>query len=130
MDSLEKQFQTILTSVAEQISGTIGISIIELESGMSLSTLSVAKGLDLEVAAAYNAEVVKQKLKAIKALALVDQEINDFTISLTSQVHIIRFIDARFIMYFAVNGTAVNLAMTKIILNGAANKLKDLVANI
>lgn len=127
MDSIEKQFQDILQDISKQISGTIGISIVELESGMALSTLSNQPEFNLEIAAAYNAEVVKQKMKAMAALNLKNQEINEFIISLTSQIHIIRFINAKYILYFAVDSTTSNLALTKVVLNSCSSRLKNII---
>ncbi len=127
MDSIEKQFQDILQDISKQISGTIGISIVELESGMALSTLSNQPEFNLEIAAAYNAEVVKQKMKAMAALNLKNQEINEFIISLTSQIHIIRFINAKYILYFAVDSTTSNLALIKVVLNSCSSRLKNII---
>lgn len=130
MESLEKQLQNSLENLANQINGTIGVSVIELESGMALQAVSRAKGFDLDVAAAYNAEVVKQKVKAMEALNLKDQSIVDFIISLTSQIHIIRFINESYIMYFAADSKASNLAMIKVALNKTSEEVKSLIAGI
>lgn len=130
MDSIEKQFNTVLEDIAKQVSGTIGISVVELESGMALATLSNQAGFDLEIAAAYNAEVVKQKMKAMAALNLKGQEITDFIITLTSQIHIIRFINSKYILYFAVDSTTSNLAMTKVVLNSCSARIKSLIEGL
>lgn len=130
MDSLEKQLQNSLENLAKQISGTIGISVIELESGMALQAISKVKDFDLDVAAAYNAEVVKQKMKAMEALNLKGQSISDFIITLTSQIHIIRFVNEQYIIYFAVDSSASNLAMIKVALSKTSEEIKGLIAGI
>ena len=130
MDSLEQNLQNVLENISKQIAGTIGLSIVELDSGFALASLSNQKGFDLDIAAAYNAEVVKQKFKAMEALSLENQDISDMTITLTSQVHIIKIINSKYMMYFAVDSTSSNLAMTKIILNNSIGKIKELIETI
>ena len=56
-----------------------------------------------------------------------NQEINEFIISLTSQIHIIRFINAKYILYFAVDSTTSNLALIKVVLNSCSSRLKNII---
>ena len=56
--------------------GFIAVSIAEIQSGISYYSLSVVPDFDPELASAYNLEVVKAKLNAIKALGL-DQKIEN-----------------------------------------------------
>jgi hypothetical protein len=97
---------------------------------MALAALSNQAGFDLEIAAAYNAEVVKQKMKAMAALNLKGQEITDFIITLTSQIHSIRSINSKYILYCAVDSTSSNLAMTKVVLNNSSSKIKSLIEGL
>ena len=127
MDSIEKQINTILGSIASQISGTIGLSVVELTTGLPLAVYSTQKDFDLDVAAAYNAEVVKQKMKAMEALSLKDQAITEMVIYLTTQTHFIRFINQDYILYFAVDTTLSNVAMIKIVLNKEMPKINGLI---
>lgn len=121
--SIEEKLNEHLSSVSNQIAGTIGLSIVELESGLALATLSNKKDFNLEVAAAYNAEVVKQKLKAMTALNLKGESIIEMQVYLTTQTHTIRFINPKYILYFAVDGTTSNVAMIKMVLNSVVPEI-------
>ncbi|MDI9308725.1 MAG: hypothetical protein QM535_00815 [Limnohabitans sp.] len=128
MESIEKQLHDVLEQITKEISGSAGISVVDVQSGMALSSVSLQKGFDLDVAAAYNAEVVKQKQKAMDALNLKNQTLVDFVITLTTQIHLIDFITPNFILYFAVDGTTSNLAMIKMVIKKAMPRLKEIVA--
>lgn len=82
MSNLKDCLDQIMT-----IDGALTAALVDSNSGMSLG--HVGTGLDIEVATAGNTEVVRAKLKTIKALKL-DDEIEDILISLGRQYHIIR----------------------------------------
>lgn len=81
--------QNIVNELMESIPNCIAVCIAEIDSGMALASGSKDKALEPELAAAYNAEVVKQKMKAKKALGLESQNIEDILITLTSQYHVL-----------------------------------------
>lgn len=99
------------------VSGFIAVSVTEVKTGISYYSLSVNSSFDPELASAYNLEVVKAKLNAIKALGL-NQKIENIMINLSSQIHIIDISDAGdYFIYLAVDANKVNLGMTKALLN-------------
>ena len=69
------------------IDGAMCCALVDANSGMSLGTAGT--GLDLELAAAGNTEVVRAKMKTMASLNLKDA-IEDILITLGSQYHIIR----------------------------------------
>ncbi|MDN3675150.1 hypothetical protein QWY99_19120 [Flavobacterium branchiarum] len=108
--------QNFQNDLKENISGFIAVSVTEVETGMSYSSLTVDPNFDPELASAYNLEVVKAKMKAIKALGL-DQKINDILITLTNQLHIIDVSDdEKYFIYLAVDSSKANLGMTRAVL--------------
>ncbi len=127
MENKESQLNAILQGIAKEISGTIGISVVELASGMALSAYSTRPDFDLNVAAAYNAEVVKQKLKAMAALNLKGETIADMIITLTTQIHFIKFVNPKYIIYFAGDSASSNMAMMKVVLGNATPKLQEVI---
>ena len=70
---------------AMEITGAVGVCLVDYDSGMTLGALGGTDvGLDLEVAAAGNTEVVRAKQNTMKALGLTEK-IEDILITLNSQ---------------------------------------------
>ncbi|MBC8043822.1 MAG: hypothetical protein IAF08_10310 [Rhizobacter sp.] len=108
--------QTIEKIIAE-IPGLIAVSIIDINSGMSLASHTNNPAYDPEIASAYNAEVVKQKIKAISALRLTGETIDDIMITLTNQIHLLKVLpNANYFIYVAANSREVNLAIARSVL--------------
>lgn len=107
-----------------QIDGFVGAALVDSESGMLLGQEG-GGGLNLEVAAAGNTEVVKAKKKTMANLGLRGEGIEDILISLTKQYHLIRPLRSRptLFFYLALDRSRANLAMARIAL---ADVEKDL----
>ncbi|MBB4801148.1 hypothetical protein HNP37_001187 [Flavobacterium nitrogenifigens] len=105
--------QNFQNDLKDNVNGFIAVSVTEVETGMSYCSLTVKPDFDPELASAYNLEVVKAKLNAIRALGL-NQNINDILITLTDQIHIIDLSeDGRYFIYLAVDSTKANLGLTR-----------------
>jgi predicted regulator of Ras-like GTPase activity (Roadblock/LC7/MglB family) len=94
------------------VDGAISAGIVDSGSGMILG--SVGSGIDMEVAAAGNTEVVRAKVKTIRALKLND-EIEDILITLGKQYHIIRPSGRNegVFIYFVLDSQRANLALAR-----------------
>jgi hypothetical protein len=57
-----------INEMKSNISGFIATAVVEIESGLTFGSYSADPSFDIELAAAYNIEVVKSKLKAVEAL--------------------------------------------------------------
>ncbi|MBL7559687.1 hypothetical protein JAO71_07710 [Olleya sp. YSTF-M6] len=111
------------SELKENVSGYLAVTVTEIKSGISYYSDSISPDFDPELAAAFNLEVVKAKLKAIEVLNL-DQSIDDILINITGQIHIIDISeDNKYFIYLAVDSTKSNLGMTKSLLNKYKNKL-------
>jgi predicted regulator of Ras-like GTPase activity (Roadblock/LC7/MglB family) len=105
-----------------EIDGCLGTCIVDSNSGMMLG--AVGGGVNLEVAAAGNTEVVRAKRKTMKALSL-NETIEDILITLGKQYHLIRPLtsnDALFI-YVVLDRSRSNLAMARHVLTQLEKEL-------
>jgi hypothetical protein len=92
--------------------GALCVAIVDSSSGMILG--QAGGGVDLEVAAAGNTEVVRAKMKTMRALGLNDV-IEDMLITLGKQYHIIRPMARKdgLFMYYVLDKSKSNLAMSR-----------------
>jgi len=109
---------TFVKDMQSNVAGFVAVAITEVSTGMSFKSLSVVPSFDPELASAYNLEVVKAKLTAIKALGLEGKEsIEDIMITLSSQIHIISVSkNGEYFIYLAVDSAKANLGMTRAML--------------
>ena len=94
------------------IDGAMGCALVDVDSGMALGT--AGSGLNLEVAAAGNTEVVRAKLRVAKSLGITGG-IEDILITLQEQYHLIRPLTKKgtLFLYVVIDRKKGNLAMAR-----------------
>ena len=112
----EKQIVDTFEKIAADMPGYMAASLVDLESGMTLGLKSARPDFDLAAASAYNSEMVKQKLKIMKALNL-KTTLDDMLITLGDQIHVIKLVGANAFIYLAVDRAHSNLAIVRNALN-------------
>jgi hypothetical protein len=93
------------------IDGSLCCAVVDSNSGMLLG--SAGSGVDMELAAAGNTEVVRAKMKTMKSLNLNDT-IDDILITLGKQYHIIRpVVSKEGLFIYSVIDKRGNLALAR-----------------
>ncbi len=115
----EKTLMDLIEKLESDVNGVIATAAVDLESGMTLASKTNRGDFDLTVASAYNSELVKQKMKIMKALNL-RTTLEDMVLTLGDQIHVIKlFPSSRAFWYIAADRSATNLA----ILRNAVSKM-------
>ena len=93
--------------------GALAAALVDSSSGMLLG--GIGTGIDLDVAAAGNTEVMRAKLATLKSLQLNDS-IDDILITLSTQYHIIRPLAANseVFLYVVLDKNRSNLALARL----------------
>ncbi|QNN57598.1 hypothetical protein H9K76_01490 [Diaphorobacter ruginosibacter] len=117
MANLNESLQDLMT-----MEGAICAAVVDYNSGMMLG--NIGSGVDMELAAAGNTEVVRAKMKTMKALGLNDA-IEDILITLGRQYHIIRPSAklAGIFIYYVLDSGRANLALARRKINDVESKM-------
>ncbi len=119
-DNMANVNETLTNVMA--IDGTIACALVDWSSGMTLGTMG--SGMDVEVAAAGNTNVIRAKMDVMKSLK-ISGSIEDILITLEDQYHLIRILknNTNMFLYVAIDRSKGNLGM-------ARHKLAEMEQNI
>lgn len=118
----EKQIVETFEKMAADIPGFVAASLVDLDSGMTLGLKSAKPDFDLAAASAYNSEMVKQKLKIMKALN-IKSNLEDMLITLGDQIHVIKLVTPTTFIYLAAERANSNIAIVRTAVNKNASTL-------
>lgn len=96
----------------ESIDGFVAAALVESESGLAMA--KAGGGVDLDLAAAGNTEVIRAKRRVANALKL-DDHIEDILITLGKAYHLIRPLESNdsLFIYLVLDRKRANLAMAR-----------------
>ena len=116
----EKVINENFERLAQDIPGFLAAALVDIESGMTLGLKSNRPDFDLAAASAYNSEMVKQKMKIMRALNL-KTSFEDMLITLGDQIHLIKMITPGTFIYLAADRSSCNLAIVRNVVNRNAS---------
>jgi predicted regulator of Ras-like GTPase activity (Roadblock/LC7/MglB family) len=120
------EMATIAESLAElaRMEGVLAAALVDSNSGMMLG--SAGSGIDIELAAAGDTEVVRAKLRTLKSLGL-DDAVEDILISLGTQYHVIRPLKKQpgLFAYLVLDRSRTNLALARLAGQDAQERLDN-----
>ncbi len=112
----------VFEQFANDIPGFIAASLVDIDSGMTLAVKSTKTEFDLAVASAYNSELVKQKLKIMKALNL-KTTLEDMILTLGDQIHFIKILSPTLFIYLAADRSVANIAIVRTVVNKNSHRV-------
>ena len=112
----------VVQDILNDLPGLMAVAVVDATSGMSLASHSNTPSINPDTAAAYNTEVVKQK--AMAALKLNGEIIEDILITLTTQIHLLKLANnGNKFIYLVVSSRDTNLAIARDVLRANAEQL-------
>jgi hypothetical protein len=112
----------VLDLFSTEIPGFIAASLVDLDSGMTLAVKTTRTDFDLAVASAYNSELVKQKMKIMKALNL-KTNLEDMILTLGDQIHFIKILSPTMFIYLAADRSLANIAIVRTVVNKNSHRV-------
>ena len=113
---VETRKSEVQAALAEALTmdGALGIALIDAASGLSLGSAGGSPMVNLELAGAAAADLVRTKLRVMTALGLKDT-IEDVMITFGKQYHLIRFLgpDQNLFLYVVLDRERSNLGMAR-----------------
>lgn len=108
-----------IARIKEELPELLAAAVVDLASGRAVASYSSkSAGLRPDKAAPFNTEVIRQKQRALRALDLPDEHIEDILITLREQLHLMRVsADGRTLLYLVVSMEDTNLALARDVLH-------------
>ncbi|MCA8833404.1 hypothetical protein [Hymenobacter pini] len=113
----------VVQEIINDLPSLVAVAVVDTTSGMSLASHTNSPSINPDTAAAYNTEVVKQKQKAMQALKLQGEVIEDILITLSNQIHLLKLTENNKFIYLVVNSRDTNLAIAREVLRSHAPAL-------
>lgn len=113
----------VVQQVLAELPELLAVAVVDVTSGASLAAHATA-AIEPSTAASFNAEVVKLKQKAMTALKLTDEHLDDILITLSSQLHLLQLTpDGSRFIYLVVATQSTNLGIARAVLREQVGQL-------
>lgn len=115
---MTKVLDKFVQDIKANVPGFIAVSVTEVKSGVSYIASSADPNFDPNLDSAYNLEVVKAKMNALRVLGLEGKEkIEDILITLTNQIQVIDVApNGTYFIYLVVDSSKASLGITRSLL--------------
>ncbi len=122
----KNELQEAFEYATNEIPGLKAISAVDIETGLAHGFKIIDNSFDLDAASAYNAEVVKAKIKAKNAMGMSKEKVELMVIELTSQIHLIQpYPDEKFLIYLAADRKSTNIGITRKAILEVSKRIKN-----
>ncbi|WP_211208345.1 hypothetical protein [Corynebacterium lubricantis] len=108
--SRQQEYKVALDGIANDLDGFLGASLVDATTGMALASRAGSADFDLNVAAAYNSEMLKSKKRTLKALNL-ESEFEEMLVTLEDQYHLIHLLEDNLFLYVATSRQGNSISM-------------------
>ncbi|MFD1467501.1 hypothetical protein ACFQ48_04625 [Hymenobacter caeli] len=104
----------VVQGILADLPGLIAVAVVDAGTGLNLASHSNSEQFNPDLAAAYNTQVVKQNLEAMRTLRLSSGTLDDILITVSDQYHLIKLLNGgEMFVYLAVNSLDTNLAIAR-----------------
>lgn len=114
----------VVQQVLDELPELLAVAVVDVASGTNLAAHATA-AIEPSTAASFNAEVVKLKQKAMAALQLTGECLDDILITLSSQLHLLQLTpDGSRFIYLVVGTQSTNLGIARAVLRAQISQLE------
>lgn len=121
-----KKIDEAFQGAKKELAGLKAISAVEVESGLAHGSLIIDKAFDLDAASAYNAEVLKAKIKARDAMGMHDEKLDTIIIELSNQLHLI--LPTEDCKYLATDRSNTNMGIAHKVIMDVGKKIEAVLS--
>lgn len=115
--AVDEVAERVVAQIRAELPDLFMVAVVDTASGIDLASFTSKSSFDPHDAARLNADVVKQKSRALHVFHLDDEQIEDIIITTTSHYHIIKTVNSlKIFIYLAVSAQTVGLGFAREVL--------------
>lgn len=118
----EKEIQAAFAHLADEIDGFVAVSLVDLDTGMTLGEHSLAADFDLVTASAFTSALVKQQRKTQRVIG-GNGTLEDLMVITSDRIQVIRPVNDATFLFLVADRDSTNLAILRSALSRHTAKL-------